>query len=647
MRRDQLIKNGLMRRPCFLRGLHRNDYENAMAQAFESISKELLDLARQGLGNQIAENDSRLAESFVPTAIWDAIKDNSCDVVKGEKGSGKTALFLQLQSESGALQNGGIYLSTMRGILHDTWQAEVAAPGEEAGKAELIWRITFLRRALEHLFEKPSPPFALAMKRMARRRLRGVHKELESLFAPGALNKNWASFFDRFSHVELKGWGFGMLWRREPQRDRQWMSTAKNRTTAILGEINAALAKTGCELWVSVDSLDLDSYESEHIEREFLRAFLRTYNDFAARFDSIRLIIFVRSDIWSDVTTNSDRKISGLSHITKEDSIEWTRGLLEALLKSRLQQGLTALESQGEHLDRSIEGIFGIPFDKIFEMLQDARGIVTPRVLIHFAKEACKIQAQEVSNRSGREEPLISFSILESAAGVAARAKIEKTLIPENPRVREKIQALFNLRAIHTYRSLKHCWKCGTNDEVDAIYKTLAMLGVMKRVSPQVHRFEIPKFYQLGFRLGAGLAEEDMPVLVQVYALKNAGKLIAELGDFSCECHVLRPEEAFDDTMPELSEEENATIVVGRSVPIELAKLVIRTSLRWFPKLRYCLIGGESLNIQRYGECAVTIAAPTSLGQRCATPLGAGEFEEVLACDTREQLHNLIKTKVL
>jgi hypothetical protein len=68
-------------------------------------------LKGMSFGNPVAEEEQEaLANYFVETNTWDEIFDGKVDVVYGPKGSGKSAIYLLIQSYSDSLFDKGILL---------------------------------------------------------------------------------------------------------------------------------------------------------------------------------------------------------------------------------------------------------------------------------------------------------------------------------------------------------------------------------------------------------------------------------------------------------------------------------------------------------------------------------------------------------
>ncbi|PII41797.1 hypothetical protein BBP18_18585 [Bacillus velezensis] len=59
-------------------------------------------LMNSRFGERVAEEDENLASYFVETAVWNQLLMGEIDVVRGVKGSGKSALYMQLLKKEGS-----------------------------------------------------------------------------------------------------------------------------------------------------------------------------------------------------------------------------------------------------------------------------------------------------------------------------------------------------------------------------------------------------------------------------------------------------------------------------------------------------------------------------------------------------------------
>src|SRR6476619_2650928 len=60
-------------------------------------------LPKLKLGSSVAEHDQALAQYFIETETFRALVQGECDIVAGDKGTGKTALYRILEQRYGSM----------------------------------------------------------------------------------------------------------------------------------------------------------------------------------------------------------------------------------------------------------------------------------------------------------------------------------------------------------------------------------------------------------------------------------------------------------------------------------------------------------------------------------------------------------------
>ena len=80
-------------------------------------------------GSRVAEDDKKLASYFVETAVWKKLLSGEIDIVRGVKGSGKSALYKQLLNQKDNFSKKNILLISaenlsgepiFKSVLNDT-----------------------------------------------------------------------------------------------------------------------------------------------------------------------------------------------------------------------------------------------------------------------------------------------------------------------------------------------------------------------------------------------------------------------------------------------------------------------------------------------------------------------------------------------
>lgn len=295
-------------------------------------------LSKASAGNRVAEQETTgLKNYFQKTFIWDGIIDDETDVVFGCKGSGKSAIYSYLTSYSYDLVGANTILVPAvnpRGTAAFK-DLKINPP---TGEVEFnhIWKLYFvliitqkltefryLDRYFQEVVEKLQESNLLprsytfpAMLKMVRDYILQINPSFEPKATIG-------------DNGQIDSIGCKIIL-SEPTTQQ-----ADNGVVSIdylFKLINSSLEINGEKVWVSIDRLDVVFLENLDLEVNALRALFKVYIDLQ-EYDAIRLIIFLRDDIWNRIIEKGFRE---LSHITKTDCIIWDEDSLFNLLMDRL-----------------------------------------------------------------------------------------------------------------------------------------------------------------------------------------------------------------------------------------------------------------------------------------------------------------------
>ena len=178
-----------------------------------------------------------------------------------------------------------------------------------------------------------------------------------------------------------------------------------------------------------LDHLDVVFRRRSSEEMKALRALLKVLYAFTS--DHVRLKIFLRDDILDSISSDSVEPLAAVSHITARSgpNLKWTSDSLCILIMKRLAadswlSNEYSLESSRledvDYAREQFQRIFALKyvtqqaFDWIFSLLQDGRGVVTPRDLIDLLKNALHIQSLWLQKHPDKKEFMTIASIQEA-----------------------------------------------------------------------------------------------------------------------------------------------------------------------------------------------------------------------------------------
>src|SRR5258708_308851 len=297
-------------------------------------------LLSTNFGHRIAEEEiDVLAEYFVETDHWNRLFRGDIDIIYGPKGSGKSALYSLLLKKSGELFDQNILLIAGENPRGATAFRDLATD-PPASEREFVglWKLyiaSLLYGALADygITNDPAKQLEAALAR------EGLVKKGASLAALLRAVVDYARRAFRPQAVEgsvkidpatqLPSGFTGKIIFSEPGRGLD--DTAVQSVDQLLIFADEALENAGFGAWVLLDRLYVAFAEKPELESNALRALFRVYLDIAS-LSHVKVKIFLRTDIWSRITTQGFREAS---HITRHLTINWSRNSLLNLVVRR------------------------------------------------------------------------------------------------------------------------------------------------------------------------------------------------------------------------------------------------------------------------------------------------------------------------
>ena len=351
-------------------------------------------LKRMSFGVQVAEDEvNELASYFVETNQWGRIAKGEIDIVRGEKGSGKSAIYSLLMTRQGDFFDQRILLVAAENPRGATvFRDLVADPPTTENEFIALWKIYALTIVAQQLLEYDI-------------RGKNVEKVYRSLEDAGLLERDFSlagllrvahDYVRRIVRAESVEGGLaidpttqmltgitGKIVLREPSgdlRDRGYLTVDR-----LFAYLDDALIENDLKVWVLLDRLDVAFVENHSLEANALRALIRAYSDVKHR-DQISLKIFLREDIWKRITEAGMREAS---HLIRYVILDWTQPALLNLIMRRLLNNGALLEE------------FGIDRAAILESA-DQQEVLLPAMCALTAGMRSEIPAGALSRREGR-----------------------------------------------------------------------------------------------------------------------------------------------------------------------------------------------------------------------------------------------------
>lgn len=482
-------------------------------------------------GARVAEDEREvLAEYFIETDQWRRVLDGQADVVFGAKGAGKSAIYTSLMDRAHDFSSRRILLTTAEKPRGSTvFQTLVVEPPTSEGEFVAIWKLYFLSLvgsliADKNMFGDDATDVRDALLR-------------EGLLAPAdvPLTSRFRMVWDWIRQVGARLAPEAEV-RIDPASNVQAIAfklslsdpSIQERRDGIrslddlLAMADSALRVNEFKVWILLDRLDVAFSESRELEANGIRALFKAYLDMGD-LDHISLKIFLRTDIWNEITRGGFREAS---HITRQLRIEWSNPALLNLVVSRAvqvqelldyyavtaDQVLASARAQRAFFDQMVPEKVDVgrnpdTFEWILGRAQDGTKRPAPREVIHLLNEARDAQVRMIER--GETEPpsgeLLTRAALREALSPVSKIRLEQTIYAEYPSEKPWIERFEGERTEHTVATLSAMWEVD-EDEARSRAQRLVDIGFLEsRTTQGEPSYWVPFLYRpaLDMRQGA------------------------------------------------------------------------------------------------------------------------------------------------
>lgn len=474
-------------------------------------------LAKLDIGSSVAEHDSLLERYFVETETFRALIEDRVDVIAGDKGTGKSALYQILSKRYMDIEE----LSDVEVVSAfnpaGTPVFQRLTETEPLSEADYInvWKSYFFALAGNWLLEMfegyDEGKLCLIEEILESSNLRTLDDAPESIFSK--MVNSIKRLFTRVRAVEASAKVDPAV---ELSGRLEFFGAVEGETDVTrfdhaLRLINQALCDAGIRMWLAVDRLDEAFQGRPQIERPALRALLRCYLDIQ-EFDCIRLKLFVRRDLFARIIKG---RFVNLTHINaRKIEIFWDEADLYNLLYKRVSENaefVATLSLDGEPADKYFEVLFPKQVDAgarkpntwtwMMGRIGDAN-VRPPRNLIDIFLKAREAQLRR-EDRDGREYregvTLLTPDAMKKALVALSDQRVEDTLIAEAGDYSQVIEKFRGGKAEHSISSLQNLLGEDHIDDVDYL-QTIGFLEKSREI------FKVPMLYRGGLQIRQGKA---------------------------------------------------------------------------------------------------------------------------------------------
>lgn len=489
-------------------------------------------LKKMTFGERIAEEErNTLGAYFVKTNQWDKLINGEIDIAYGAKGSGKSALYMNLLNSREELVKKNIYAVSAENPRGTTVFSELKTdPPASEEEFIFLWKLYFLSlciseakshiktKQVRQIYDSLAEYSLVSTTKDLKSVLNAIRRYASRLLKPEAIG---TSLEFNSTNQSVSGMEFKVYF-KEPTPDN--LKKGQVSVDYLIKSLNSILKEKNMFIWILLDRLDVAFAESGELEKNAIKALFRVYQDLIA-YENISLKIFLRDDIWKRVIDSGMRESS---HITRKIDIEWDESKILNLIIQRVlsneevcieyklnKEKILSNYSQQEKLfyrlfPKQVESGPNKPstLNWILNRTTDSAKKYSPREIIHLLNEAKEIQIKKVEIGKTQYEngELLERSALKEAITKVSYFKIFNTLLPEYPGMREYILRLEKQKSEHTYQTLSKIWGI-TIKEAEKKARELADLGFFEiSGNRESTKLKVPFIYRYGIGIIQGKA---------------------------------------------------------------------------------------------------------------------------------------------
>jgi hypothetical protein len=483
-------------------------------------------LTNLSFGKWVAEYETEsLRQYFVATDQWRQVIGGNVDVILGPKGSGKSAIYRGILDCRQVLEKDGICVIEVKNPMESPSFLRFQPANETEFRN--AWKMHFLCILAQSLQgagirNRHAGAVVSALEELRLLPAKGwrngllILKDLRRLAGRAARLKDveWGVKFS-----EASGLFEGFTTKVTPEELSDGSRAALVSADDLLRTAAKAYSEDGYRVWLLLDRLD-SAFSGADVEKAALRGIFRCYIDML-EMESIRLKIFLRSDIWKHMADEA-APLREATHVTREIRLSWTPNDLLNLVISRGLNNTELVEwyvvnADQVKADLSMQlalfyDIFGgnvenqPTFDWIMQHIKDGHGAAMPREIIHLLNAARdrQIRMHEIGSAKLAHRQLVQSDAIMQALAVIAEDTYEKGLCQEFPELRRPMECFRQTSPFHTCAEIARRWRTDidTASETASRLVEIGFFRVDYTADPPT--YEIPQLYcvALGIKQG-------------------------------------------------------------------------------------------------------------------------------------------------
>ena len=471
-------------------------------------------------GSSVAEFDQQLESYFVETQPFMDLIAGRRDIIAGDKGTGKTAIFKVLHRRYTSIPElrGTVVVPAFNLSGDPVFQSLASRAELEEGDYVRFWKAYVLSIVgnwvlRTNRYKPRSKLHALDILLRGldiRTDADGVKPIFERVLAGINNLFRWKSL--EFA-IEVKDSGFFFVPKVELERNvEDETAVSVDKCLFLLDECLDEIGKT---VWVALDRLDEAFQGYPGTEIPALKALLRTYLDLG-EFARLRMKLFIRRDLFSRVVRGG---FVNLTHINaRKIELQWDEDDLKTLLCRRVRENdefCKSLELISDDDSSIFSRLFPAQVDQgtrkpvtwiwMMGRISDGNGIKPPRNLIDlvsFAREAQLRKEDRAPREITQHTELIESESLRLALTQLSETRVTDTLLAEAKNEAPLIEKFRRGKAEHNQASLAKLMGVKRENVLEKV-RPLLHLGFLGEVGSN---YKVPILYRSGLEITQGKA---------------------------------------------------------------------------------------------------------------------------------------------
>jgi hypothetical protein len=474
------------------------------------------------IGKSVAEQDSELDKYFIETEAFRALIADKVDVVAGDKGTGKSAIFRMLEKNYRQYKELSEIelLSAFNPTGSPVFQRLAADQVYSEGVYRTIWKAYFLSLVGNWILDVFDETYNVELNNLSAM-LTALDLRSKS-FDAASIFSRIADFFSGKNTVKKVAIDFSVTETGMPivSPSVEFSGKAEGQTAIycddFLNALEAALVACDVKVWLAMDRLDEAFVGFPLVETPALRALLRTYLDFSS-LKMLKLKLFLRRDLFRRVTAGG---FVNLSHINAmRIDIEWQDDDLIAMLEKRITNSPKFMETLGledAETGTIFKRIFPDQIDVgdrkpsaqnwIMSRIQDGKGVRPPRNLIDLTIKSREnqLRREQRDSRGDYVEGTVLFEADSVRAGhkQLSQIRVDDTLLAEAGVLADYIQMFKDEKSEHNLATIAGVLELPAEDAL-SVTRALVEMGFLEELKGT---YKIPMLYREGLNIVQGKA---------------------------------------------------------------------------------------------------------------------------------------------